>query len=254
VQWRGKGSDVSSCWAWFCFCVLEKLWGLTPCLGRCVGLRYVLANKTGCQWSETAVAVVTRDVLYTSKSYTSQMLPAVFCARPRTTKPRLASFRPLTSSQNVCCHRLVGSASCSVQSSDSSFFVDSLSLCLNRIIMSMSNPGVPPLPPSQARLAALNRLKAKDRLTAPTSATTAGGSSRDGANARGPAQGYVNKPVAGPSSSRNALAEQSQDKSGEAPLRRDPGLVSTLGHLLCLGVVRIPAVVRMWMEDRDLEV
>ncbi|GFZ52113.1 DNA repair protein rad14 [Saitozyma sp. JCM 24511] len=89
--------------------------------------------------------------------------------------------------------------------------------------MSTANPGVPALTPSQARLAALNRLKAKDRLTAPT-APTGPGSSRDGANAHRPGQGYVNKPVAGPSSSRNALAEQSQDKAGEAPLRRDPGL------------------------------
>jgi DNA-repair protein complementing XP-A cells len=62
---------------------------------------------------------------------------------------------------------------------------------------------------SQARVAALNRLKAKERLTSTP------GPSRD-------ATKYINKPVAGPSTSRNAMAEQ---KTDEAPLRRDPGLV-----------------------------
>jgi hypothetical protein len=113
--------------------------------------------------------------------------------------------------------------------------------------MSTPNPVVPALTPSQARLAALNRLKAKDRLTAATVPTGAAGSSRDGANAQRPGQGYVNKPVAGPSSSRNALAEQSQDKAGEPPLRRDPGLVGTLGLLLASEVFLSRRWFGLWM-------
>ncbi|KAL7420842.1 DNA repair protein rad14 [Cryptotrichosporon argae] len=72
------------------------------------------------------------------------------------------------------------------------------------------------LTPAQARLAALNRLKAKQKLTAP-----APGSSSSSRNAGGPP--LVHKPGAAPASARNMVAQQ-QEKEAAAPLRRDPGL------------------------------
>ncbi|ORY32144.1 XPA protein C-terminus-domain-containing protein [Naematelia encephala] len=73
------------------------------------------------------------------------------------------------------------------------------------------------LSPTQARLAALNRLKAKSALTSqPPSAPS---TSRDAQSAQG--QQYVNKRAAVPATSRNMVQEQAKD---EAPLRRDPGL------------------------------
>ena len=80
----------------------------------------------------------------------------------------------------------------------------------------MSRPSVPPpvLTASQSRLAALNRLKAKDKLTAPPSPASSGEA--------GPS--YVNKRAAVPPTARNMVVQQQVVE--EAPLRRDPGLVS----------------------------
>jgi DNA-repair protein complementing XP-A cells len=76
----------------------------------------------------------------------------------------------------------------------------------------------PDLTPAQAKVAALNRLKAKQKLTAvPTSTPGAGPSTRNG-------QAYVHKPSAVPTTARNMVQEQGQKKD-EAPLRRDPSLV-----------------------------
>ncbi|KAK1920999.1 hydrophilic protein [Papiliotrema laurentii] len=69
------------------------------------------------------------------------------------------------------------------------------------------------LPPTQARLAALNRLKAKQKLTSAPSPSEA--SSSSGPN-------LVNKPQAVPSTSRNAAAAQANEDN--APLRRDQRL------------------------------
>jgi hypothetical protein len=78
----------------------------------------------------------------------------------------------------------------------------------------------PDLTPAQAKVAALNRLKAKQKLTAaPTSTPGAGPSTRNG-------QAYVHKPSAVPTTARNMVQEQGQKKD-EAPLRRDPSLVCT---------------------------
>jgi DNA-repair protein complementing XP-A cells len=76
----------------------------------------------------------------------------------------------------------------------------------------------PDLTPAQAKVAALNRLKAKQKLTAaPTSTPGAGPSTRNG-------QAYVHKPSAVPTTARNMVQEQGLKKD-EAPLRRDPSLV-----------------------------
>ena len=81
----------------------------------------------------------------------------------------------------------------------------------------------PDLTPAQAKLAALNRLKAKQKLTAaPTSTPGAGPSTRNG-------QAYVHKPSAVPTTARNMVQEQGQKKD-EAPLRRDPSLVRVSSH------------------------
>ena len=87
-----------------------------------------------------------------------------------------------------------------------------------RDIMSASTSS---LPPSQARLAALNRLKAKEKFASagkPSSSNAVAGSSRN------PQQGtqYVNKQAAAPASARNMVQQQQQ----EEPLKRNPGLVS----------------------------
>ena len=73
------------------------------------------------------------------------------------------------------------------------------------------------LPPAQARLAALNRLKAKDKFTGRPEA----GTSRDGALTS--ANAYVNKRTEMPSSARDMAAQQ---KAAEEPLKPNPGLVS----------------------------
>lgn len=93
----------------------------------------------------------------------------------------------------------------------------------------MATAPQPQLTPAQARVAALNRLKAKERVLASnTPASTPGAgpgpsTSRNGQNGAG----YVNKPSAVPTTSRNMVQEQSQAKGKEdAPLRRDPSLVS----------------------------
>jgi len=86
----------------------------------------------------------------------------------------------------------------------------------------------PELTPAQARLAAINRSKAKEKLTAlPTSTPGAGPSTRNG-------QAYVHKPSAVPTTARNMVQEQGSKKD-EAPLRRDPSLVgvSSLRQMSC---------------------
>jgi len=72
------------------------------------------------------------------------------------------------------------------------------------------------LAPSQARLAALNRLKAKDKFTRPPPTSTS-------LNQAGPS--YVNKHAAEPLTARNMVVQQQQQVVEEAPLPRDPGLV-----------------------------
>lgn len=75
---------------------------------------------------------------------------------------------------------------------------------------------MPDLTPQQARLAALNRLKAKQKLTA------SAGSSNE-ASSSGP--GYVNKAAPLPSSARNMVAEQQAANDEPAqPLPRDSRL------------------------------
>ncbi|WWC93286.1 DNA repair protein [Kwoniella sp. B9012] len=87
---------------------------------------------------------------------------------------------------------------------------------------STSTPAAPTLTPSQARLAALNRLKAKNKLTS-TSNATAGPSSRDSGGGVG--HPYVHKASNLPSTARNMVQQQQQSKDeAQAPLRRDPGL------------------------------
>jgi DNA-repair protein complementing XP-A cells len=80
--------------------------------------------------------------------------------------------------------------------------------------MSTSNP----LPPTQARLAALNRLKAKQKLTA-APPPEASGSNRNAI--AGPS--LVNKPGPVVPNARNAAQAQQED---QAPLKRDSSLVS----------------------------
>ncbi|ORX38216.1 XPA protein C-terminus-domain-containing protein [Kockovaella imperatae] len=94
----------------------------------------------------------------------------------------------------------------------------------------MSSSG-PSLPPSQARLAALNRLKAKEKFAGAGKTTTGAvnavaGSSRNGAAQKQQGQGgqstqYVNKQSAQPASARNMVEQQKQQ---EEPLKRNPGL------------------------------
>lgn len=93
----------------------------------------------------------------------------------------------------------------------------------------MASAPQPQLTPAQARLAALNRLKAKERLTAASAQSTstpgAGPStSRNGQNGQN-GGGYVNKPSNVPTTARNMVQAQSEAKKDEAPLRRDPSLV-----------------------------
>ncbi|WVQ80024.1 DNA repair protein [Cryptococcus sp. DSM 104549] len=89
----------------------------------------------------------------------------------------------------------------------------------------MSNPGAsqPALTPAQSRLAALNRLKAKNKLAAAGPSQPAGvaGSSRNGAAGQG--QPYVHTRSAVPATARNMVQEQATTEKA-APLRRDPGL------------------------------
>ncbi|WVW85308.1 DNA repair protein [Kwoniella bestiolae CBS 10118] len=90
----------------------------------------------------------------------------------------------------------------------------------------MSTPSTstapPPLTPSQARLAALNRLKAKNKLTSTSGANASAGpstgSTRDGGHP------YVHKAGNVPATARNMVQQQQQNKEEQAPLRRDPGL------------------------------
>ena len=88
----------------------------------------------------------------------------------------------------------------------------------------MATPALPDLTPAQARLAAINRLKAKEKLTAvsPAQSTSTPGAgpstSRNG-------QAYVHKPAAVPTTARNMVQEQQVKGKDEAPLRRDPSLV-----------------------------
>lgn len=90
--------------------------------------------------------------------------------------------------------------------------------------MSEPNGTAPSLSAQKARLAALNRLKAKQRLTG--AADGAGPSTGSGpSSSRNGDTNYVNKAAAGPSTNRNAAADLQGD---QAPLRRDPGLVSIL--------------------------
>ncbi|OCF35762.1 DNA repair protein [Kwoniella heveanensis BCC8398] len=102
----------------------------------------------------------------------------------------------------------------------------------------MSSPASPPAPGAaapglnaqQARLAALNRLKAKSKLTSQPSSSSAAasgggasGSSRIAGGSGG--AGYVNKQANVPTSARNMVQQQQEgDKQPQAPLRRDPGL------------------------------
>lgn len=75
---------------------------------------------------------------------------------------------------------------------------------------------MPDLTPQQARLAALNRLKAKQKLSN-TSSTSNDAASKQGA-------GYVNKAAPLPSSARNMVAEQQAAAETNAPLPRDSRL------------------------------
>ncbi|WVO21396.1 DNA repair protein [Cryptococcus decagattii] len=88
----------------------------------------------------------------------------------------------------------------------------------------MSTPTTAPaLTPDQARLAALNRLKAKNKLAASTSSSNTVGPSTGNHGNGGPA--YVNRREAVPSSARNMVHQQAEaDKAKPLPLRRDPSL------------------------------
>ena len=83
---------------------------------------------------------------------------------------------------------------------------------------SSAGPSSAPLNAQQSRLAALNRLKAKSRLTAVTPTDRPSTSSRDA----GSAQKYVHNKAPEPSTARNMA--NAQNKADDAPLRRDPGL------------------------------
>lgn len=109
----------------------------------------------------------------------------------------------------------------------------------------MSSTPQPTLTPQQARLAAANRLKARDKFAAQSSSAAAagpssgpgtananaridgrgnagGGNANANATAGSSSSSLVNRAQAGPANSRNAVEGQAVD----APLRRDPGLVS----------------------------
>jgi DNA-repair protein complementing XP-A cells len=77
--------------------------------------------------------------------------------------------------------------------------------------------------PAEAKLAALNRLKAKQRLTAPIAPATSTPGAGPSTSRNG--QSYVHKPAAVPTTARNMVQEQAQGKKDQAPLRRDPSLV-----------------------------
>lgn len=96
------------------------------------------------------------------------------------------------------------------------------------------------LTPQQARIAALNRLKARDKFAAQASSSSSGGGAGHNGNGTGNANGsgngagssriggappqqqsLVNKTQAGPANSRNAVKGQ----EAEAPLKRDSSLV-----------------------------
>lgn len=96
----------------------------------------------------------------------------------------------------------------------------------------MSAPTTAPvLTPDQARLAALNRLKAKNKLTANTTGGNSAGPSNGNHGNAGPA--YVNRREAIPSSARNMVQQQAEaDKAKPLPLRRDPSLVGHLSYCL----------------------
>ena len=87
----------------------------------------------------------------------------------------------------------------------------------------MATPAHPDLTPAQARLAAINRSKAKERLTAASAATSTPGAGPSSNTSRN-GQSYVHKPAAVPTTARNMVQEQG-GKKDEAPLRRDPSLV-----------------------------
>jgi len=88
----------------------------------------------------------------------------------------------------------------------------------------MATPAHPDLTPAQARLAAINRSKAKERLTAASSAATSTPGAGPSSNTSRNGQSYVHKPAAVPTTARNMVQEQG-GKKDEAPLRRDPSLV-----------------------------
>ncbi|WWC90406.1 DNA repair protein [Kwoniella dendrophila CBS 6074] len=92
----------------------------------------------------------------------------------------------------------------------------------------MSNPSnttAPALNASQARLAALNRLKAKNKITQNANATAgpSSPSTRNG-NANTGGHPYVHKAGNVPSTARNMVQQQNEKDENKAPLRRDPGL------------------------------
>ena len=87
----------------------------------------------------------------------------------------------------------------------------------------MATPAHPDLTPAQARLAAINRSKAKERLTAASAATSTPGAGPSSNTSRN-GQSYVHKPAAVPTTARNMVQEQG-GKKDEAPLRHDPSLV-----------------------------
>lgn len=85
----------------------------------------------------------------------------------------------------------------------------------------------PDLNPQQARIAALNRLKARDKFAAQSSSSVPNGQAGQGANGAGTSRNggagpsLVNKAQAGPANSRDAVKGQEV----EAPLKRDSSLV-----------------------------
>jgi hypothetical protein len=108
--------------------------------------------------------------------------------------------------------------------------------------LDMSTSAQPALTPAQARLAALNRFKAKEKLS---SANAVAGSSRNAVGSATGGPNYVHKPAAGPATARNIVAAQQAASEVQAPLRRDPGLVSQLSihdvQAFCVGRLRTGA-------------
>jgi hypothetical protein len=79
----------------------------------------------------------------------------------------------------------------------------------------------------------MNRLKAKERLTSASASTGAPSSPGAGPSTSRNGQAYVNKPSAQPATARNMAQEQGKGKGkDEAPLRRDPSLVSHWASVL----------------------